>query len=219
MIYKTVGNILFLCLILYGNAQDDNPVAAKGPVADDIDATVTEDVCRNFSTDCSSCIGTTNCTFFNCSSEADSFMCVSSAEKFDNCTAVLNKTECDAFLPTKPTAAPTPTKSTAAPIPPTKSTAAPTPPTKSTAAPTPPTKSTDKPPANMTSTEATKTTKAGHTVPTKKPATTGRRFDAPSFIGGIVLSLGIMAICYVAFKFYKARTERNYHTLHETVHM
>ncbi|XP_049805257.1 sialomucin core protein 24-like [Schistocerca nitens] len=40
-----------------------------------------------------------------------------------------------------------------------------------------------------------------------------RRFDGPSFIGGIVLSLGTMAIGFVAFKFYKARTERNYHTL------
>ncbi|XP_022254047.1 sialomucin core protein 24-like [Limulus polyphemus] len=40
-----------------------------------------------------------------------------------------------------------------------------------------------------------------------------RRFDAPSFIGGIVLSLGFLAILYVGFKFYKAHTERNYHTL------
>lgn len=44
-------------------------------------------------------------------------------------------------------------------------------------------------------------------------APNGRHFDAPSFIGGIVLALGLLAIFYVSFKFYKARTERNYHTL------
>lgn len=40
-----------------------------------------------------------------------------------------------------------------------------------------------------------------------------RHFDALSFVGGIILSLGCLAILYVGFKFYKARTERNYHTL------
>ncbi|GFT59444.1 uncharacterized protein NPIL_155691 [Nephila pilipes] len=58
------------------------------------------------------------------------------------------------------------------------------------------------------------TTITDSTVPTKTtPIPTGRHFDAPSFIGGIVLALGLLAIIYVSFKFYKARTERNYHTL------
>lgn len=52
------------------------------------------------------------------------------------------------------------------------------------------------------------------TVPSKpSPVPSGRHFDPPSFIGGTVLSLGLLAIVYVGFKFYKARTERNYHTL------
>ncbi|GBL72725.1 hypothetical protein AVEN_127959-1 [Araneus ventricosus] len=51
------------------------------------------------------------------------------------------------------------------------------------------------------------------TVTTRTTPATGRHFDAPSFIGGIVLALGLLAIIYVSFKFYKARTERNYHTL------
>ncbi|GFQ97078.1 uncharacterized protein TNCT_651161 [Trichonephila clavata] len=54
------------------------------------------------------------------------------------------------------------------------------------------------------------------TTPIKTTTTTiptVRHFDAPSFIGGIVLALGLLAIIYVSFKFYKARTERNYHTL------
>ncbi|KAH9381183.1 hypothetical protein HPB48_003160 [Haemaphysalis longicornis] len=40
-----------------------------------------------------------------------------------------------------------------------------------------------------------------------------RHFDTLSFLGGIILTLGGLAIFYVGFKFYKARTERNYHTL------
>lgn len=51
-------------------------------------------------------------------------------------------------------------------------------------------------------------------IPLSTPAThKDRHFDGPSFIGGIVLAMGLMAIAFVSFKFYKARTERNYHTL------
>ena len=42
----------------------------------------------------------------------------------------------------------------------------------------------------------------------------GRHFDGASFIGGIVLCAGLVAIGFFGLKFYKARTERNYHTLH-----
>ncbi|XP_066150613.1 sialomucin core protein 24 [Euwallacea fornicatus] len=55
--------------------------------------------------------------------------------------------------------------------------------------------------------------------PTAEPVTTtaipyhDRKFDGPSFVGGIILALGLVAIGFVAFKFYKARTEMNYHTL------
>ncbi|XP_017776081.1 PREDICTED: sialomucin core protein 24-like [Nicrophorus vespilloides] len=50
-------------------------------------------------------------------------------------------------------------------------------------------------------------------APTSNPHAKGRTFDGPSFIGGIILASGLTAIGFVAFKFYKARTERNYHTL------
>ncbi|XP_042902844.1 sialomucin core protein 24 [Parasteatoda tepidariorum] len=86
-------------------------------------------------------------------------------------------------------------------------------------------------PTNVTSVSPTTTTKiittttvasttsvtSSSSVPTVPTRTTvippGRHFDAPSFIGGIVLALGLLAIIYISFKFYKARTERNYHTL------
>lgn len=41
----------------------------------------------------------------------------------------------------------------------------------------------------------------------------GQHFDGASFIGGIVLCAGLVAIVFFGCKFYKAKTERNYHTL------
>lgn len=70
-----------------------------------------------------------------------------------------------------------------------------------------------------TTTSPNGTTPVAPTTPTVEPtaAPSGqlpeRHFDALSFVGGIILSLGCLAILYVGFKFYKARTERNYHTL------
>ncbi|XP_076357105.1 uncharacterized protein LOC143250447 [Tachypleus tridentatus] len=66
--------------------------------------------------------------------------------------------------------------------------------------------------SSETSTNKTSSSTGSTLLPTATPSST-RRFDAPSFIGGIVLSLGFLAIMYVGFKFYKARTESNYHTL------
>uniref|UniRef100_A0A0C9SF36 Putative secreted protein n=1 Tax=Amblyomma americanum TaxID=6943 RepID=A0A0C9SF36_AMBAM len=77
-------------------------------------------------------------------------------------------------------------------------------------------------PANMTTvttplptvpvTNATTVTPSTAVPPTAVPPPE-RHFDTLSFLGGIILTLGCLAICYVGFKFYKARTERNYHTL------
>ncbi|CAH2047766.1 unnamed protein product, partial [Iphiclides podalirius] len=65
------------------------------------------------------------------------------------------------------------------------------------------------------------TEKSGTTVkPTEspkkeddKPVLQARGFDGPSFIGGIILTLGLLAISFMGFKYYKNQTERNYHTL------
>ncbi|CAG9787660.1 unnamed protein product [Diatraea saccharalis] len=48
---------------------------------------------------------------------------------------------------------------------------------------------------------------------TDTPPVQTRRFDGPSFIGGIILTLGLLAIGFMGFKYYKNQTERNYHTL------
>ncbi|XP_039287916.1 sialomucin core protein 24 [Nilaparvata lugens] len=50
--------------------------------------------------------------------------------------------------------------------------------------------------------------------PTDSPAhKADRKFDSFSFIAGIVMAAGLMAIGLVAFKFYEARRDRNYHTI------
>lgn len=72
--------------------------------------------------------------------------------------------------------------------------------------------------ATSTTSPLSTETSTGHSPTSPVPLKTtvapnGRHFDPPSFIGGIVLALGLLAIIYVSFKFYKARTERNYHTL------
>uniref|UniRef100_A0A8D8W4G5 Sialomucin core protein 24 n=1 Tax=Cacopsylla melanoneura TaxID=428564 RepID=A0A8D8W4G5_9HEMI len=49
--------------------------------------------------------------------------------------------------------------------------------------------------------------------PTPAPYVPDRKFDGPSFIGGIVLCAGLTAIGFVSWKFYKARVELTYRTL------
>ncbi|XP_022827995.1 proteoglycan 4-like [Spodoptera litura] len=63
--------------------------------------------------------------------------------------------------------------------------------------------------------ETTTTPKADNVSPTVAPTvqTKTRAFDGPSFIGGIILTLGLLAIGFMGFKYYKNQTERNYHTL------
>jgi CD164 antigen len=46
-----------------------------------------------------------------------------------------------------------------------------------------------------------------------KPEPPRSQWSTTSFIGGMVFAFGMMAIGFVSFKFYKARNERNYHTL------
>ncbi|XP_077540111.1 visgun [Haemaphysalis longicornis] len=64
-----------------------------------------------------------------------------------------------------------------------------------------------------TTTPVPSTTHLPTTVPPTSAPPEERHFDTLSFLGGIILTLGGLAIFYVGFKFYKARTERNYHTL------
>ncbi|NXY72151.1 MUC24 protein, partial [Glareola pratincola] len=63
-------------------------------------------------------------------------------------------------------------------------------------------------------TPATRTTSVPGTNATVTPAPSSRKstFDAASFIGGIVLVLGLQAVVFFLYKFCKSK-DRNYHTL------
>lgn len=58
----------------------------------------------------------------------------------------------------------------------------------------------------------TTATNSSATTPTTTPAPHKNTFDAASFIGGIVLVLGLQAVIFFLYKFCKSK-DRNYHTL------
>ncbi|XP_063362869.1 uncharacterized protein LOC134651698 [Cydia amplana] len=69
-------------------------------------------------------------------------------------------------------------------------------------------------PVTVPTTQKAPTTTEKAAVTTEKPhALQARGFDGASFVGGIILTLGLLAIGFMGFKYYKAQTERNYHTL------
>ncbi|XP_007255728.2 sialomucin core protein 24 [Astyanax mexicanus] len=55
-------------------------------------------------------------------------------------------------------------------------------------------------------------TTSNTTTPTSAPPAKKSTFDAASFIGGIVLVLGLQAVIFFLYKFCKSK-DRNYHTL------
>lgn len=57
----------------------------------------------------------------------------------------------------------------------------------------------------------TNTTKNEIVKPTEAPTLQTRSFDGPSFIGGIILTLGLIAVSFIGYKYYKNQTERNYY--------
>ncbi|XP_040017353.2 sialomucin core protein 24 isoform X2 [Gasterosteus aculeatus] len=68
--------------------------------------------------------------------------------------------------------------------------------------------------ANVTGTTAPSSTSSGNVTQTTPitPAPHKNTFDAASFIGGIVLILGLQAVFFFIYKFCKSK-DRNYHTL------
>ncbi|KAM4522472.1 sialomucin core protein 24 isoform 2-T2 [Odontesthes bonariensis] len=68
--------------------------------------------------------------------------------------------------------------------------------------------------ANISTSAATSPTSAGTSTagPTPSPSEKTSTFDAASFIGGIVLVLGLQAVIFFLYKFCKSK-DRNYHTL------
>ncbi|ETE69945.1 Sialomucin core protein 24 [Ophiophagus hannah] len=151
-------------------------------------------------TNCSSCIAIEssqlNCTWLQCT-EGNLSRCTNSSSTLPGCIAIPENGTCAVF----PVSTTTPTNFTIV-----------TSPTGSTINST----STGKPILNTTTIATTSviTDKTGTSalIPTTKPSHHKASFDAASFIGGIVLVLGLQAVIFFLYKFCKSK-EQNYHTL------
>ncbi|XP_049976471.1 sialomucin core protein 24 isoform X1 [Alexandromys fortis] len=164
------------------NVTEPSP-ATSTPVPTTLTPTVLPDICANHNS-CFSCINATtaNTTCFWIECKEENKTYCSSAS-VHNCTS-MNKTE---SCSVEPTTTPVPTNSTAKP-------------TTRPSSPTPT-------PSVVTSAGAANTTLTPTYQPERKST-----FDAASFIGGIVLVLGVQAVIFFLYKFCKSK-ERNYHTL------
>ncbi|NXT76681.1 MUC24 protein, partial [Zapornia atra] len=183
-------------------------------------------MCENFS-NCSSCIGNetdvVGCKWIKCKRD----MCVNETEarlKYPNCAI---EEQCSSPNTTTTTPA---TSNTTTTTPASSNTTTTTPASSNTTTPAASNATTPTPAhpttANITSvtthaplhttviTSATKTTSVPGTNTTVTPAPSARKstFDAASFIGGIVLVLGLQAVIFFLYKFCKSK-DRNYHTL------
>ncbi|NXO47300.1 MUC24 protein, partial [Aramus guarauna] len=173
-------------------------------------------ICENLS-NCNSCIGNdTNvagCKWITC----EGGMCVNETEvglKYKNCI-VEEHCSCNTA-----TATPRPSNTstaTATPRPSNTSTATPRPSNTSTPAHTTIaniTNVTTHAPLPTTAITSATTTSVPGTNATVTPTVSPRKstFDAASFIGGIVLVLGLQAVIFFLYKFCKSK-DRNYHTL------
>ncbi|NXY90116.1 MUC24 protein, partial [Alcedo cyanopectus] len=179
------------------------------------------DICGNFS-NCSSCISNdtdaTGCKWIKC---AGAEMCVNATVEKLNCT-----TEKQCSLPTGVPPANTTTPPSNATTSPSNTTTQPansttassnTTTASSTTTPTTPavTNVTTHAPLPTTAIASTTTTPSipgTNATVTPAPSSHKSTFDAASFIGGIVLVLGLQAVVFFLYKFCKSK-DRNYHTL------
>ncbi|KAM6432543.1 sialomucin core protein 24 [Rhynochetos jubatus] len=170
--------------------------------------TATAGICENFS-NCSSCIGSdtnvTGCKWMKC----ESYLCVNETEmesKYRNCSM---EEQCS-FVPlSNVTASPSSVTTESS-----NTTTASFPTTAHTAIANVTNVTTHAPLPTTAITSATRTTSIPGTSATVTPAPSPRKstFDAASFIGGIVLVLGLQAVVFFLYKFCKSK-DRNYHTL------
>ncbi|XP_021248546.1 sialomucin core protein 24 [Numida meleagris] len=199
-----------LCGLAVGsNSMPDSPSAAAAV-----------DICGNIST-CSLCIGNDTremgCVWIECK---DLQRCVNgteaASEAYKNCSS---EQQCSSatLVPFSNTTTPS-SNTTASPSNTTTASSNATSSSVTTAHPTIApniTNTTTLAPVSTTPiTSAAKTTSIPGTNATVTPAPSSRKstFDAASFIGGIVLVLGLQAVIFFLYKFCRSK-DRNYHTL------
>ncbi|XP_060705250.1 sialomucin core protein 24 isoform X1 [Hemiscyllium ocellatum] len=159
--------------------------------------------------DCINCTSFTNlsnanltCLWMACEDRVEK--CVNSSEASINCTK-LDSCEAPTAGPTTNSSARTSNTSTSVPA-----TIAPTASSSNSSTSVPVTHSSPLTPNATSLAPTTGTSNATTLVP--PPPSKKSTFDAASFIGGIVLVLGLQAVIFFAVKFCKTK-DRNYHTL------
>ncbi|XP_028624883.1 sialomucin core protein 24 isoform X2 [Grammomys surdaster] len=162
----------------------DTPTTTSKVVPTTLTPTKPPETCDSFS-NCVSCINAAITNNLTCVwiECKEANRTYCSSETETNCTRVNRTDQCSVPPPTTPV----PTNSTAKP-------------TTRPSSPTPT-------PSVVTSAGTANTTLTPTSQPERKST-----FDAASFIGGIVLVLGVQAVIFFLYKFCKSK-ERNYHTL------
>ncbi|XP_075779232.1 uncharacterized protein LOC102458918 isoform X1 [Pelodiscus sinensis] len=149
-------------------------------------------------TTCHDCVNRTECKWINCSGET--FSCGNATDS--NCTAT---SQCSSNSTDSSTAATTTANATII----NATTAASATIANITNTTLPAASSTASSTSVLTTISTPGTTATGSTP---KPAPHKSTFDAASFIGGIVLVLGLQAVIFFLYKFCRSK-DRNYHTL------
>ncbi|XP_015478578.1 sialomucin core protein 24 [Parus major] len=182
------------------------------------------DICGNIS-DCNSCINKTSlgCLWIKC--EDKNPVCVNETEKpkSEECKTETQCSSATVSPPTNVTTASsnvtvTPTNATTASSNATTASSNATTASSATTAPTPIANVTNatthapQPKPTVTSATTTPTTAGSDTTVAPVPVPRKSTFDAASFIGGIVLVLGLQAVIFFLYKFCRSK-DRNYHTL------
>merc|ERR1711983_367967 len=203
--YLSLGKTLLLCLFL-SLLQFGNSLPATEA---DVDPTVspTDDGCEAFRDDCNGCVtAPAGCMFVTYKDTSET--CVAAADEDPTSdaapvTVARNTSECESGgEPDVTTIIPTPgpdpsndttTTTTTTIFTTTEST------TETTTAPSTTT------PVTSTSTSTSTSTEAPTARPSPDPNSRGH-FDGWSFFGGILLTLGMAAIGFVGFKYYKLRS-------------
>ncbi|KAL8186356.1 UNVERIFIED_CONTAM: hypothetical protein K2H54_069216 [Gekko kuhli] len=141
---------------------------------------------------CSSCLNSTiklNCQWLDCK-EVTQSRCVNQTKENETCTVYTGHEQC-LVTPTNVTTSAPPRNITNIPT------------TGNATYATSP---------KVTTTSAANTTVTTTAVPGTQPPRRSSTFDASSFIGGIVLVLGLQAVIFFLYKFCKSK-DQNYHTL------
>ncbi|XP_068433504.1 sialomucin core protein 24 [Clinocottus analis] len=166
-------------------------------------AATDSDECSSMS--CDLCVTTKDCEWVNCTASTLGCRNTTLLLNTENCTQAIcsaTNTSTESPTSTKPShTTPLVTTTISVPtLPPTTANAT----TNSTVVPTPT--------GNSSTSSAPFSTSTGPSTIAPSPSPHKNTFDAASFIGGIVLILGLQAVIFFIYKFCKSK-DRNYHTL------